>query len=212
MLGRRLPPAWEVLLLDLPGRGKLADRRLLHDPHDLVRRVVADLAEVRDDDVLLALFGHSMGAMLLMRRNEGPSLRSERVAADPHLFLPRDFPGDPQQGPHIRFSIFEDDADSERSNTDANGATSALNSASNRAISTDASSASVVTSARSASARSAISDPVRGLPHTARSAAGGPGRTPCQARSSVARPLLRTDSRPQAIEPCAITRSETIEK
>lgn len=59
--------------------------------------------------------------------------------------------------PDVRFSIFEDDADSERSNTEANGATSAPNSASNRAISTDASSASVATSAGSASAWSAIS-------------------------------------------------------
>src|SRR6478672_6449976 len=59
--------------------------------------------------------------------------------------------------PDVRFSILDDDADSERSNTDANGATSAPNSASNRAISTAASSARVETSAGSARVWSAIS-------------------------------------------------------
>ncbi|WP_375492630.1 hypothetical protein [uncultured Jatrophihabitans sp.] len=48
--------------------------------------------------------------------------------------------------PDVRFSIIDDDADSDRSSTEANGATSAPNSASKRAISTEASSASVTTS------------------------------------------------------------------
>lgn len=64
-LARRMPPTWQVLLLDLPGRGKRVDSSLLRDPDDLIRRIVADLAEVCDDGVPLALFGHSMGAMLV---------------------------------------------------------------------------------------------------------------------------------------------------
>lgn len=58
--------------------------------------------------------------------------------------------------PDVRFSINEDEADSERSNTAANGATSAPNSASNRATSADASSLAARTAEGKVSDRSAM--------------------------------------------------------
>lgn len=64
-LARQLPPTWQVLLLDLPGRGRRTGRDVLSDPQDVVDQVVADLAEVGGDGVPLALFGHSMGAMVM---------------------------------------------------------------------------------------------------------------------------------------------------
>ena len=57
--------------------------------------------------------------------------------------------------PDVRFSIRDEDADSDRSSTEADGATSEPSSPSNRAISAEASSASAATGAdrfRSASA------------------------------------------------------------
>ena len=64
--------------------------------------------------------------------------------------------------PEVGFSILNDDADSERSRTAANGATSAPNSASNLAISTAASSARVATAADSRRVRRAISGTTAG--------------------------------------------------
>ncbi|MFE3489301.1 thioesterase II family protein [Streptomyces griseus] len=62
-LGRRLPDDWELLLLDLPGRGKR------HTEAPLER--MAELAEATADAVMpwtagppLALFGHSLGALV----------------------------------------------------------------------------------------------------------------------------------------------------
>ncbi|WP_306324055.1 MULTISPECIES: thioesterase II family protein [unclassified Streptomyces] len=62
-LTRAVPEGWDVLLLDLPGRGKRHGSRLLSS--------VAELVEVTVRDVLpwagtapLALFGHSLGALL----------------------------------------------------------------------------------------------------------------------------------------------------
>lgn len=62
-LTRAVPEGWDVLLLDLPGRGKRHGRRQLGS--------IAELVEVTVSDVLpwtgtapLALFGHSLGAVL----------------------------------------------------------------------------------------------------------------------------------------------------
>ncbi|HBF31001.1 alpha/beta fold hydrolase [Rhizobium sp.] len=61
-LGRHMPPGCELLLLDLPGRGK----RHRDPPHHTMQQIVASV--VRDIEPFLdrplALFGHSLGAVI----------------------------------------------------------------------------------------------------------------------------------------------------
>ena len=63
-LSRRLPQTWDVLLLDLPGRGRRTHEDAKARMTDLVDQISFDL-----DPWLgapLALFGHSMGAILAL--------------------------------------------------------------------------------------------------------------------------------------------------
>jgi medium-chain acyl-[acyl-carrier-protein] hydrolase len=57
-----LPADWELLILDLPGRGKRHTEALITDMPALVERVVEDVRPWLD--VPVALFGHSLGAIL----------------------------------------------------------------------------------------------------------------------------------------------------
>lgn len=57
-----MPADWELLLLDLPGRGKRHAEPLLTDVPALVARVAEDVRPWLD--VPVALFGHSLGAIL----------------------------------------------------------------------------------------------------------------------------------------------------
>ncbi|MFE0775017.1 thioesterase II family protein [Streptomyces sp. NPDC058861] len=60
---RHLPPTWDLLLLDLPGRGKRYAQPSLTDMRTLVARVTDDVAGFADETPL-ALFGHSLGAVI----------------------------------------------------------------------------------------------------------------------------------------------------
>ncbi|MBL1100883.1 thioesterase II family protein [Streptomyces coffeae] len=60
---RVLPPGWDLLLLDLPGRGKRYAHPPLTNMASLVARVTEDIT-VLDDGTPLALFGHSLGAVI----------------------------------------------------------------------------------------------------------------------------------------------------
>lgn len=57
-----LPADWELLILDLPGRGKRHTEALITDMPALIERVVEDVRPWLD--VPVALFGHSLGAIL----------------------------------------------------------------------------------------------------------------------------------------------------
>jgi medium-chain acyl-[acyl-carrier-protein] hydrolase len=57
-----VPPDWELLILDLPGRGKRYADAPMRDMPALIERVIADLRPWLD--VPVALFGHSLGAIL----------------------------------------------------------------------------------------------------------------------------------------------------
>ena len=59
---RQFPEDWDLVLLDLPGRGKRHRESLVHDMAELVDRVVEDV--VPWTDAPFALFGHSLGAIL----------------------------------------------------------------------------------------------------------------------------------------------------
>ncbi len=61
-MSRHLPADWDVALLDLPGRGKRAADTPLTGMPAVVARALADLEPLRDTPV--ALFGHSMGAIV----------------------------------------------------------------------------------------------------------------------------------------------------
>jgi medium-chain acyl-[acyl-carrier-protein] hydrolase len=61
-LSAALPADWELLILDLPGRGKRHAEDLITDMPALVARVVEDVVPWLD--VPVALFGHSLGAIL----------------------------------------------------------------------------------------------------------------------------------------------------
>lgn len=57
-----LPADWDVVLLELPGRGKRSAEAALDSLPALLPRVLADVAPLLDAPV--ALFGHSLGAIL----------------------------------------------------------------------------------------------------------------------------------------------------
>lgn len=64
-LARALPADWELLLLDLPGRGKRHKEQPLERVEEVFARVVADL-EPHLDGTPAALFGHSFGALVAL--------------------------------------------------------------------------------------------------------------------------------------------------
>ncbi len=59
---RGMPPGWDLLLPDLPGRGRRHRSVPLRDMPAIVAQVVEDLLDWTDAP--LALFGHSMGAVV----------------------------------------------------------------------------------------------------------------------------------------------------
>jgi medium-chain acyl-[acyl-carrier-protein] hydrolase len=61
-MGAEMPADWELLILDLPGRGKRYAEDPISSTPALVARVVADVRPWLD--VPFALFGHSLGAIL----------------------------------------------------------------------------------------------------------------------------------------------------
>ncbi|MHC5909218.1 thioesterase II family protein, partial [Streptomyces sp. S6] len=60
---RTLPPTWDLLLLDLPGRGRRHAQAPVADMDTLVARVTDDVL-AHADGTPLALFGHSLGAVV----------------------------------------------------------------------------------------------------------------------------------------------------
>ncbi|CAL9572567.1 thioesterase II family protein [Streptomyces sp. enrichment culture] len=64
-LVQHLPDDWDLLLLDLPGRGRRAGHQALDDMTEVVATAVADVLPWVDDTPL-ALFGHSMGAVVAL--------------------------------------------------------------------------------------------------------------------------------------------------
>src|SRR6185295_17874531 len=61
-MSAEMPADWELLLLDLPGRGKRYAEEPISSTPALVARVVEDVRPWLD--VPFALFGHSLGAIL----------------------------------------------------------------------------------------------------------------------------------------------------
>ncbi|MFI7576081.1 thioesterase II family protein [Micromonospora sp. NPDC049497] len=61
-LSRGIPQEWDLLLPDLPGRGRRHREEPLRDIPGIVARVVEDLLDWADAP--LALFGHSLGAVV----------------------------------------------------------------------------------------------------------------------------------------------------
>jgi medium-chain acyl-[acyl-carrier-protein] hydrolase len=61
-MSTELPPDWELLILDLPGRGKRHAEPLITTMPALIARVAEDVRPWLD--VPVALFGHSLGAIL----------------------------------------------------------------------------------------------------------------------------------------------------
>ncbi|MFI5758406.1 thioesterase II family protein [Streptomyces sp. NPDC051569] len=64
-MNRVFPADWELLLLDLPGRGKRHGERPLERLDEVVARAVADI-EPWLDGAPVALFGHSFGALVAL--------------------------------------------------------------------------------------------------------------------------------------------------
>ncbi|MDJ0463795.1 alpha/beta fold hydrolase [Streptomyces sp. H27-C3] len=62
-MSRSLPPTWELLLLDLPGRGRRHTSDPLVDMTSVVARVTDDILAV-SDATPTAIFGHSLGAVI----------------------------------------------------------------------------------------------------------------------------------------------------
>lgn len=94
-----LPPAVELWAAELPGRGARASEPATDDRE----RVVTELAgALPDDDVPLALFGHSLGAMLAfelareLRRRDRPAPRL--LVASAREAPQRPHPGEPVHG------------------------------------------------------------------------------------------------------------------
>lgn len=61
-LSRGVPAGWDLLLLDLPGRGKRHNQPVLEDMADLVAVAARDVAPWVGPPI--ALFGHSLGAIV----------------------------------------------------------------------------------------------------------------------------------------------------
>jgi surfactin synthase thioesterase subunit len=61
-MSAQLPADWELLALDLPGRGKRHAETPIHSMPEVLARVVEDVRPWLD--VPVALFGHSLGAIL----------------------------------------------------------------------------------------------------------------------------------------------------
>jgi len=61
-ISAQLPPDWELLILDLPGRGKRYAEAPVSNAAELIERVMNDVRPWLD--VPVALFGHSLGAIL----------------------------------------------------------------------------------------------------------------------------------------------------
>ncbi|MFF8958401.1 thioesterase II family protein [Streptomyces sp. NPDC014894] len=74
-LGRSLPPDWDLLLADLPGRGRRHREAPLRDLSAMVERLTEDVLPLTGPP--LALFGHSMGAAVVA----GTALALERRGA-----------------------------------------------------------------------------------------------------------------------------------
>lgn len=72
-----MPARWELMLLDLPGRGKRYSEEPLGAMSSLVSRVVDDVRPWLD--VPIALFGHSLGAILAVE----VARACERLGAPP---------------------------------------------------------------------------------------------------------------------------------
>ena len=64
-MNREFPADWELLLLDLPGRGKRHTQQPLETMSEVVARAVADI-EPWLDGTPVALFGHSFGALVAL--------------------------------------------------------------------------------------------------------------------------------------------------
>ncbi|GAA3824500.1 alpha/beta fold hydrolase [Streptomyces coacervatus] len=66
-MGRHLPDDWDLLLYDLPGRGRRHAEPPAGDWATVLRRVLADLADLDpSDEVPTAFFGHSFGAVVAL--------------------------------------------------------------------------------------------------------------------------------------------------
>lgn len=78
-LVRKLPPEWDVLLLDLPGRGRRAAEPPVDAMAELIERVCTDI-DPWLTDLPVALFGHSLGAVV--------ALESARWMCDEHVGMP----------------------------------------------------------------------------------------------------------------------------
>lgn len=63
-LTRNLPQDWDLLLPDLPGRGLRHTREQPGDLREMAAELAADLLPWASDGVPLALFGHSLGAVV----------------------------------------------------------------------------------------------------------------------------------------------------
>lgn len=87
-VAQALSPSVEVLAVQYPGRQDRRMEPLIDDIHTLADRITEELSAYRDKP--LALFGHSMGAVLgfevaqrLEERGTGPSSCSSRAAGPP---------------------------------------------------------------------------------------------------------------------------------
>ncbi|GAA1955211.1 thioesterase II family protein [Kitasatospora viridis] len=76
-LTHRLPEGWELLLLDLPGRGKRHAEPPLTEMTAVIARAVADVQPWTDAP--FALFGHSLGALVAVET----ARELERIGAPP---------------------------------------------------------------------------------------------------------------------------------
>ncbi|MGI5520002.1 thioesterase II family protein [Micromonospora sp. CA-259024] len=76
-LVHKVPADWELLLLDLPGRGRQHRLAPLTDMAAVVKRATADVLD--HADVPLALFGHSFGAVVAVETARELQARGARV-------------------------------------------------------------------------------------------------------------------------------------